>query len=301
MGEFQELQGLASEIGASARAEGSDVGARAERVAKRLAEGRFHVAVLGEFKRGKSTLVNALLGAEVLPTGVLPLTAVVTEVVHGEPGATVVDLEGRCREIELSELVDFVSESGNPANERRVDRVEVRWPAGLLATGVVLVDTPGIGSIHRHNTEAGLAALLEADGAVLVLSVDEPLSEGEFELLEALTERRVRTFIVVNKADHLPADERERVIGFIEAAIADRLGMEPELFCVAARAALTARGRGDEPGADPVEWDRFAAAFEHFIDAELVDAQLAAARAELGRVAEEFEGCGVVASRRARP
>ena len=84
----------------------------------------------------------------------------------------------------------------------------MRWPAGLLATGVVLVDTPGIGSIHRHNTEAGLAALLEADGAVLVLSVDEPLSEGEFELLEALTERRVRTFIVVNKADHLPADER---------------------------------------------------------------------------------------------
>ena len=78
------------------------------------------------------------------------------------------------------------------------------------------------------------------------------------------------------------------MIGFIEAAIADRLGMEPELFCVAARAVLTARGRGDEPGVDPVEWDRFAAAFEHFIDAELVDAQLAAARAELGRVAEEL-------------
>ena len=94
MSELQALQELAAELAEAARLEDPALAVRAERVGKRLAEGRFHVMVVGEFKRGKSTVVNALLGVEVLPTGVLPLTAVMTEVVHGDEGATVVGSEG---------------------------------------------------------------------------------------------------------------------------------------------------------------------------------------------------------------
>ena len=260
---------------------------RAERVGKRLVEGRFHVMVVGEFKRGKSTLVNALLGVEVLPTGVLPLTAVMTEVVHGQEGATVADLDGTRVDVGLDDVARFVTEAGNPGNERGVERVEVRVPAPLLSTGLVLVDTPGLGSVHLHNTEVGRASLLEADGAIVVLSADEPLSDEERQLLDTLAQRRARTFVVVNKADHLEPTELEEVRGFIGAAVRQALGGSPDLYCVSSRARAG-------------EWDRFSAAFERFVHVELADPRLGAARAEFGRIGEDLRDAVLLRPRRAR-
>jgi len=166
--QLEELGAKAKELAdvAADRPEGE----RAARLAERLGAGRFVVSVVGEFNRGKSMLVNALVGAEVLPTGVLPLTAVATEVAYGDPGAVVVLSDGTRRAVSPADVADYVTEERNPANERGVARVEVRgrWP--LLAPGVVLVDTPGIASVYRHNTEVAEAALLDADGAVVVLS-----------------------------------------------------------------------------------------------------------------------------------
>lgn len=87
-------------------------------------------------------------------------------------------------------VAHYVTQERNPGNDLRVRRVELRgrWP--LLEPGVVLVDTPGIGSVHGHNTEAARAALADADGAVLVLSADAPLSQQERVLLTTLVERR---------------------------------------------------------------------------------------------------------------
>ena len=250
--------------------------------------------VVGEFKRGKSTLVNALLGVEVLPMGVLPLTAVMTEVVHGAEGATVVGSDGGRFDIGLDALGDYVTEAGNPGNERGVERVEVRVPAPVLGSGVVLVDTPGLGSIHLHNTEVGHASLLEADGAIVVLSADEPLSEEERALLETLAQRRARTFLVVNRADHLESAELDEVRRFITGTVADALGTAPELYCVSARVGLAAHERGDDDSPEAGDWQRFVAAFEHFVASELVDARLGAARAELARVGEDLRDAVVL-------
>ena len=281
MSELEGLQELAGELADAARAEDPALAVRAERVAKRLVEGRFHVMVVGEFKRGKSTVVNALLGVEVLPTGVLPLTAVMTEVVEGAEGATVVGSDGGRFEISLDALADYVTEAGNPGNERAVERVEVRVPASVLGSGVVLVDTPGLGSIHLHNTEIGRASLLEADGAIVVLSVDEPLSEEERALLETLAQRRARMFLVVNKADHLESTELDEVRRFITGKVTDALGAAPELYCVSARVGLAGHKRGDDDSPGAGDWRRFVAAFDHFVASELVDARLSAGRAEL--------------------
>ena len=188
----------------------------------------------------------------------------------------------------LDALADYVTEADNPGNERGVERVEVRVPAPVLGSGVVLVDTPGLGSIHLHNTEAGRASLLEADGAIVVLSADEPLSEEERALLENLAERRARTFLVVNRADHLESAELEEVRRFITAKVTDALGTAPELYCVSARAGLAAHKRGDDASSAGGDWQRFVAAFEHSVASELVGARLGAARAELGRVGEEL-------------
>jgi Dynamin family len=210
-------------------------------------------------------LVNALLGLELLPTGVLPLTAVATEVAYGTRGATVVHCDGISEEVDLGQLAAYVTEAGNPANERQVARFEARVPADVLRSGVVLVDTPGIGSVFRHD-EAAARALLEADGAILVLSADAPLSEAEGKLLGALSDRRSPTFFVLNRADHLSQAELDEVTQFVSDALTAALGRKARLWRVSARAALAARLVGEVPDEDDGgEFAAFSRAFERFV------------------------------------
>jgi ribosome biogenesis GTPase A len=126
---------------------------RALRLAERSEAQRYHIAVLGEFKRGKSTLVNALIGAPILPTGVIPVTSVATEIHFSQPrsGIRVVFDDATTRELPLSELARYVSERDNPANRLGVRRVEVKVEAPLGAQGVVLVDTPGVASVTARS------------------------------------------------------------------------------------------------------------------------------------------------------
>ncbi len=159
----------------------------------RLAEGRFHLAVLRQFKRGKSTLLNALLGGEILPTAVVPLTAIPTFIRHGEKRLTRVYFQQRNdpRQVEAKTpeqlrdfLTDYVTETGNLNNELGVSLVEVFHPSPLLSVGTVLIDTPGIGSTFRHNTEATLNFLPQCDAALFLVPADPPITQVELEDLK---------------------------------------------------------------------------------------------------------------------
>jgi hypothetical protein len=285
---MDQLERAAHDLAAFASTD--DLRNRAGRLAERLAQRRFHISVVGEFKRGKSTLVNALLGVDLMPTGVLPLTAVATEVAYGRPGVTVVHLDGRVKEVPIGQLADYVTEARNPANERAVARVEVRVPVELLRSGVVLVDTPGTGSVFRHD-DAASRALLEADGAIAVMSAEAPLSDGERKVLETLSERRAPTFFVLNRVDHLSTAEREEVAGFVTKIIQDLTGRREKLWCVSARVALGDRLSGEcTPHSDSGEFSSFLAAFNRYIALDLVQARLATARAELSRLGHELDG-----------
>jgi predicted GTPase len=132
--ELEQVQRAAQELGQVVAVRDARVAARALRLAERLAEGRFHVSVLGEFKRGKSTLINAIVGGNVLPTGALPLTAVATEVRFGARQAEVVHTGGERRQVDLDELADYVTEARNPGNERQVDWVEISVAAWAPST-----------------------------------------------------------------------------------------------------------------------------------------------------------------------
>jgi ribosome biogenesis GTPase A len=273
------------------QADGRPEAASARRLADRFATGRFLIAVVGEFKRGKSTLVNALLGEAVVPTGVLPLTSVATELAYGDPGAVVEFLDGRRVTVPTERFGEYATEAGNPGNHKGVARVEVRgqWP--LLDAGVVLVDTPGVGSVHEHNTEAGQAALLDADGAIVVLSADAPLSEHERDLLEMLVGRRSPTFFVLNKADHLEPSELAQVQRFVTRTITEILGTEVELFAIDARTAMTRAecvgvgvGVGTEHRPFDADFERFTTELTRFISQDLVTTRLVVARRELARL-----------------
>ena len=203
----------------------------------RVAEDRFNLVVLGEFKRGKSTLINALLGRNVLPTGVVPLTSVVTTVAAGAGDRLrVYFADGRTEEQPLAELAEFVTEAKNPANHLGVELARVELDHDLLQAGLELTDTPGIGSIHSHNTEVARGFLPRVDAALCVLDAGQPLSERERELFREAADRVPRLLLVLNKIDHLDHADRAVAVDFVRSALSDLLGdSDVELFAVSAR------------------------------------------------------------------
>ncbi|MGH2873158.1 MAG: dynamin family protein [Solirubrobacteraceae bacterium] len=203
----------------------------------RLAEDRFNLVVLGEFKRGKSTLINALLERDVLPTGVVPLTSVVTAVGAGHRERLVVRfIDGREEERAIGELADYVTEHRNPGNERGAELARLELDHELLWAGLELVDTPGIGSIHSHNSEMARDFLPRVDAALCVLDAGQPLSAAERELFAEVGQRVPRLLIVINKIDHLEQEDREAAVQFVRAAAAGLLGdADGDVFAVSAR------------------------------------------------------------------
>ncbi|HYY81472.1 MAG TPA: dynamin family protein, partial [Actinomycetes bacterium] len=196
-----------------------ELGEQAAEAAGRLQALDLEVAVVGEFKRGKSSLVNALIGRQVLPVGVLPLTAVPTVLERGDEALLVDFADGRAERHDLGEIARFVTEEGNPGNPLGVARVTARLHLPLLDEGVRLVDTPGVGSVHDHNTLTTDAYLPSLDAAVLVTSADPPISKAERAFLERVLEHAVRLFVVLNKADYLRPEDLERTVAFTERVV----------------------------------------------------------------------------------
>jgi GTP-binding protein EngB required for normal cell division len=231
----------------------------AAEVAGRLQALRLEVAVVGEFKRGKSSLLNALVGREVLPVGVLPLTAVPTVLEQGEEALVVEYTDGRQEQHPLRQVASFVTEEANPGNRLGVARVTARLHTPLLDAGVRLVDTPGVGSVHEHNTRSTDAYLPNLDAAVLVTSADPPISAAERAFLERVLAHAVRLFVVLNKADYLAAGDLERTVAFTERVVGEVLPDWPGPVYP-----LSARPRAG----DPQRLRRFAADLTRFLREE---------------------------------
>lgn len=256
----RDLPAILSSCIASIGTLGEGYGVIAGRLAelqRRLAEGRFHLAVLGQFKRGKSTLLNALLGEEVLPTAVVPLTAIPTFIHSGEERLARVYFQERDNpqqvEAEGPErlrdfLTDYVTETGNPNNKLGVSHVEVFHPASLLKKGVVLIDTPGIGSTFRHNTEATLNFLPQCDAALFLVSADPPITEVEVQFLRQVRSKVPRLFFILNKVDYLGDEDRHAALAFLEKVLREEVDVPrgTEIFPVSARQGLAGRIDGDD-------------------------------------------------------
>ena len=228
----------------------ADAAAANELVVK-LAEDRFNLAVVGEFKRGKTTLMNAVIGRDLLPTGVLPLTSVVTALRYGASDG--VRLRRRDstfeQQIRVDQLRDYVTEVGNPGNEKAILEAQVELPHPFLRRGLHFVDTPGVGSASRQNAENAYRFLPQADAVIFVTSVDSPLGEAEERYLLDIREHVARLMVVVNKVDMVTAQELSEVLTYVEQRLAEVVGgLEVPVYAVSARHALEARLRRDPAG-----------------------------------------------------
>jgi ribosome biogenesis GTPase A len=227
--------------------------AKLDELQARLGEGLLRVAALGQFKRGKSTLLNALLGTPLLPMGVTPVTAIPTFIRAGDRTRIRITFDGGKEPIVVSDdeeipqiLENYISEAQNPNNRLRVAGVVIEAPSEFLRQGVTLIDTPGVGSTFLHNTSAAEAALSECDAAVFVLSADPPITATEVDYLEKVRKLIPKIFFVLNKADLLDELEKKVAEHFLAKVLAERGFSAPEgIFFVSSRRGLQAQVNED--------------------------------------------------------
>ncbi|MGH8929366.1 MAG: dynamin family protein [Egibacteraceae bacterium] len=231
-----------------------DLHARLHQARQRLVDPAVRVLVVGEFKQGKSLLVNALVNAPVCPVDDDIATAVPTAVRYAdEPTVSLVrsgdePVTGSSwsppvtTSVPIAQLADYVSEAGNPGNQRRLRYAEVGLPRKLLRQGLVLVDTPGVGGLGSVHGASTMAALPTADAVVLVSDASQEYTGPELEFLRHAMRLCPNILCVLTKIDFYP--QWRRIVdlnrGHLRAA-----GIEAELLPVSSTLRMHAIQTGD--------------------------------------------------------
>jgi hypothetical protein len=208
MADTDSVKAIDLALAAITRHDRSDLEARLRQARKRVLDGRTRVVVVGEFKQGKSMLVNGLVGAPVCPTFDDIATAVPTVVRHAD-AVTITLVRGADRvEIPAAELAEHVCEQGNPGNREGWDHAEVGVPRPVLEGGLEVVDTPGVGGLRSVHGAATMSALPSADAVLLVSDASQEYTAPEMEFLRHAVSVCPTTACVVTKNDLYPEWER---------------------------------------------------------------------------------------------
>lgn len=238
-----------------------------EELREKIENNVFNLVVLGQFKRGKTSLINALLGAEILPTAVVPLTSIATILKYGEMlNINVHFNDGRVTKIEPATLTQYVTEKGNPRNEKDVQEVIITYPSSYLKDGVRLIDTPGVGSVYEHNTDVAYQYLPKSDAALFLLSVDQPVSKAELDFLKDVKEYFHRIFFLQNKADYVGSEDLGESISFSKKIIEECMGSDVKIFPLSAKLALEGKLSGEKELLEK----SFLPEFEHILNTFLM-------------------------------
>lgn len=185
-----------------------------DELAVKLEANRFYLVIVGLFKRGKSSLINAIIGRELAPVAVTPLTSVITFFEFGqETRAEVLFEDGRRIDVDPYQVAQYISEEENPENKKQVQYLKIFTDSPILEN-VVLVDTPGLGSLFSHNSDTTLKFLPKIDAALFVLSADIPISKTDEEFLVQMKSSIPNVLFVLNKSDLLQPAELKKMMGY---------------------------------------------------------------------------------------
>jgi GTPase Era involved in 16S rRNA processing len=189
------------------------------------------IAVLGQFKAGKSSFLNSLLGQNVLPVGVIPVTTAITRLQYGEKEQiTVRHFDGTVTSAPLADIDEYISEAKNPDNSKNVAFVDIELPTLQKYAGLRLVDTPGMGSVYKYHQSTAENWLPEVGTALLAVSADRPLSENDLALISELTAHTPNIIILLTKADLLSAGQQSEVINFFRQTMHKELNRELPVY-----------------------------------------------------------------------
>lgn len=176
----------------------------------RLSSPGVRVIVVGEYKQGKSSLINALLGFRACPVDDDIATAVPTTVRYAEKAVAYVIRPGRGKDEEVRQEVpldragSMITELGNPGNREGLTAAEIGIPSDLLKQGLIFVDTPGVGGIASAHNAATMAALPFADAVLFVSDASQELTAPELEFLHTARDLVPNIVCVMTKIDFYP-------------------------------------------------------------------------------------------------
>jgi len=222
---------------------------RARDLLARLAADTFQLAVVGQFSRGKTTLMNALLGGPYLPMGALPMTSVITTVRYGSRPKAIVRrrASGLGAEVPLAQVAEYIAQASVTRAEHQVVSAEVEVPAEVLRLGFEFIDTPGVGSAIEINTATTRRFLPQADAVIFVTGLDSPLTQAEAGFLADAARHVGKMFLVLNKRDLVSGQDVGAALEFVRNRLRQDLGMSgPRLFPLSALQALEAVVQGDD-------------------------------------------------------
>jgi GTP-binding protein EngB required for normal cell division len=193
----------------------------------RLETETFEIAVFGRVSCGKSSLLNHIVGQDLLPVGVNPITAVPTRLAYGpEPRATAWFADRKPEQFGIERLAEFVTEQHNPANMQHVTRIIVELPAPRLRQGVVYVDTPGLGSLATSGAAETRAYLPRCDLGVVLIDAGSTLTGDDLATIRTLYDAGIPASVLLSKADLLAPADRDRALQYIAGHIRADLGLE---------------------------------------------------------------------------
>ena len=189
------------------------------------------VAILGQFKAGKSSFINSLIGKDILPIGVIPVTTVITRLRYGpKEKAIITYFDGKASEIALDNVDEYISELKNQANKKNVEVVDIELPSLEAYNGLRFVDTPGLGSVFRYNTEMSEDWLPKVGCAIVTISSDRPLSENDLNLIRELMDYTPRVVLLLSKADLLSEEQQQQVVRFFKDTLKREFNKEFQIL-----------------------------------------------------------------------
>ena len=279
-----KLQDYSETLGLSQNA------ASIEEVLEKSSNDVFSVAVIGEFKRGKSTLINALLEQDVLPTDAMPATATLNRVTYSiQPFARIEYRDGNTEDVEIGKLAEYVTKLTEESEQRAatVKMATVYYPTNYCKNNVDIIDTPGLND-DSTMAEVTLSVLPEIDAALFVIMAQSPFSEYERDFLEnkLMSSDLGRILFIVTGIDRLDEEDVDRVLDSIRERInryviekAKKLYGEnspefevykqkigkPKIFGLSAKQALKGKLRGDNALLEVSRFPAFEQELERFL------------------------------------
>lgn len=219
---------------------------------------KFTLVVVGEFSRGKSTFVNAMLGKKVLPSSKRPTTNIISKIVYADKSAYEIFLkDGKSKNLteeefknikaqaeeDPSNILKFKSFIKKEEDFSKIDYAIIGQPLAFCQNGVEVVDTPGTNDLNIGRMEITYNYLNRADAAVLLLNATQALTRSELDFLkERILGNQIKDiFVVINFKDELSPAEEIKVKNYVRDNIRDLAEIEPKIFLVSSSQALTYR------------------------------------------------------------
>jgi GTP-binding protein EngB required for normal cell division len=204
-------------------------------ITRKIESHRYEIAVFGRVSSGKSSLVNELLGIQLLPVGTTPITAVPIHIVAGPQPRLRVTFLDRTVATRAEALPEFAAEQFNPANSKGVVALELSVPSKRVQDGVAFVDTPGIASLATTGTKLAYAYLPDCDFALVLVDSQSTLGRDDLDILRALHTSGIPSAVLITKCDLLSPADIERTVAYTLSEIVGHLGLHLDVFPVSSK------------------------------------------------------------------